>query len=710
MPFRAFCLFFLAALSSMQLAAQIQIIATRTVCVGEIVTIRPAEFTCAGVSPLGFISNLSAAVPTLSNSDRSLTLQFNAVGTVLATNICQNSGIQAIRFNIRDCDSTLCLGQNLVPNPSFDSIISCEPFRITLTGISAAWRDYPIQSFGTGSSEVFHPDCPFSETNFSLRRLDANNRPRTGKGKMGFFVEQLATAVDKSEYSGVQLTEPLVVGKRYRVRCFVKYPNGTIYSPSNDIKVGFTVGNPQNAFRSNGNNTLLSFRYIGDPPKAAYAPSGLFTDTTFWQKIESNFVADKAYTHLLVGHFKDGITQQVSGIAYYLFDDFSVQELGASTAIDRADTIVCKGTIPSIRFRDKIPEYTLVNLNTNTRSMGTDLQLFPYPLPINGSACFRIIPSGCTKDSFQFCFRNYPTYDTTLTRPTCRPSDTTTLVRRLITINGCDSIVRITPVFRQKDTVRLVENVCNPRDTGVFVKKLLNTEGCDSVILTQKIWQKPDTTRLTASTCLTKDTGLVRRILVNRFGCDSVVLTKIILIDPIKVQLGADTVVDYGVRLRFSPIISGDSVRSFEWLPATNLSCTNCLNPTLFAEKSIRYQLNVLSKSGCQSQAEQLIQVVETLFLFVPTAFSPNGDGNNETLTIYANPERVKLIRRFSIFNRWGNLLFERRDFLPNNTDLGWNGTVNGKILGAESFVYLIEFELFDGQIRIEKGETTLMR
>jgi gliding motility-associated-like protein len=101
---------------------------------------------------------------------------------------------------------------------------------------------------------------------------------------------------------------------------------------------------------------------------------------------------------------------------------------------------------------------------------------------------------------------------------------------------------------------------------------------------------------------------------------------------------------------------------------------------------------------------------VNTLNLyFAPDAFSPNGDGNNDRYTIFAAPA-IKEIRALHIFDRWGNLVFSRLNFPPNDPMLGWDGTFEGKRLNPAVFVVMAEIVLPDGRSELYKGELTLLR
>lgn len=88
--------------------------------------------------------------------------------------------------------------------------------------------------------------------------------------------------------------------------------------------------------------------------------------------------------------------------------------------------------------------------------------------------------------------------------------------------------------------------------------------------------------------------------------------------------------------------------------------------------------------------------------MFIPSAFSPNGDGVNDILYV-----RGRCLKNFTlqIFNRWGELVFETSD-----KNIGWDGTQNGQALNTSVFVYKLEGTTYDNKHYIQKGHITLLR
>ena len=104
-----------------------------------------------------------------------------------------------------------------------------------------------------------------------------------------------------------------------------------------------------------------------------------------------------------------------------------------------------------------------------------------------------------------------------------------------------------------------------------------------------------------------------------------------------------------------------------------------------------------------------MIFVSEDLPVYIPNAFSPNGDGNNDHFIIYGDNNSIK-IPLLQIFDRWGNMVFEAKDFRPNDPKFGWDGMFEGRFMNAQVLVWKAEIELFDGRVETITGDLTLVR
>jgi len=96
--------------------------------------------------------------------------------------------------------------------------------------------------------------------------------------------------------------------------------------------------------------------------------------------------------------------------------------------------------------------------------------------------------------------------------------------------------------------------------------------------------------------------------------------------------------------------------------------------------------------------------------IYIPNIFSPDGDGNNDVFSIYFNEDSgIENILSFQIYDRWGNLVFDRNNFKPNEIS-GWDGRLNGNLLNPGVFVYKIDVAFSDESTKLISGDITLIR
>ena len=175
-----------------------------------------------------------------------------------------------------------------------------------------------------------------------------------------------------------------------------------------------------------------------------------------------------------------------------------------------------------------------------------------------------------------------------------------------------------------------------------------------------------------------------------------------------EVDAGPDRILPYNAPFTIEPVYSSN-VRKYLWTPAGTLTCTNCPRPNGNALEGENYIIEVTSDSGCVSRDSVKIGVeCKYTNLLVPSAFTPNNDFQNDRF--YPIARGIKTIKRFVIFNRFGQALFEARDFKPNNASLGWDGRFKGQDQTFGTYVYLLEAVCDAGGIITKKDSFLLLR
>ena len=173
------------------------------------------------------------------------------------------------------------------------------------------------------------------------------------------------------------------------------------------------------------------------------------------------------------------------------------------------------------------------------------------------------------------------------------------------------------------------------------------------------------------------------------------------------VNAGADKEVVYGSEVLLSPAASSDVVK-WNWLPADYLSCDKCPSPVSKPFSAMEYIVEVRNNYDCAARDTILVKAsCSAGDIYIPTGFTPNDDGLNDRFTVNGSGVRITSLR---IYNRWGTVIFQRRNFLPNDMSSAWNGTYRGVEAPAGAYIYFVEMECNAGEKFTRKGTITLVR
>ena len=172
--------------------------------------------------------------------------------------------------------------------------------------------------------------------------------------------------------------------------------------------------------------------------------------------------------------------------------------------------------------------------------------------------------------------------------------------------------------------------------------------------------------------------------------------------DEISLFLGDSTLLELTVA--GVPAETGQAV----WSPAEGLSFpfgTGSTTVSARPAQTTRYAVTFTSAEGCSQTTDVLVVVEETARLYVPSAFSPNNDQNNDILLVYPGPS-IQEVVSFRVHNRWGGMVYEWDGQAGN----GWDGTVDNQPLDPGVFFYLVETRLVNGRSFSFAGSVTLLR
>jgi gliding motility-associated-like protein len=189
--------------------------------------------------------------------------------------------------------------------------------------------------------------------------------------------------------------------------------------------------------------------------------------------------------------------------------------------------------------------------------------------------------------------------------------------------------------------------------------------------------------------------GTITLTATNNCGSDVISVNVIVNADP-TADAGSDVTIALGAGTTLSP--SGGT--SYVWSPSGGLSCSACENPYASPTSTTTYTVTVTDANGCSASDDVTVIVDAVFVLFIPDAFSPNGDGNNDILFVRG---AGIMEFEFKLYDRWGEMIFSTTEL---NT--GWDGTNKGKALNTGVFVYAIEGKYLNGENFSQKGNITL--
>ncbi len=184
--------------------------------------------------------------------------------------------------------------------------------------------------------------------------------------------------------------------------------------------------------------------------------------------------------------------------------------------------------------------------------------------------------------------------------------------------------------------------------------------------------------------------------------------TTVTIGEPLKPTLSIlpqDSMVELGesiVLVSSVSVYSGVDVNFYTWSPISGLNCSDCASVVATPYKQTEYTLTLNYLANCSVKETVTIMVGDGEDFFVPTAFTPNGDGNNDVFTTYGTGlAKVNL----KVFNRWGEKVYD-----SGNQWLGWDGTYKGIIQNPGVYTYYINAVYLNGKERERKGTITLVR
>ena len=163
------------------------------------------------------------------------------------------------------------------------------------------------------------------------------------------------------------------------------------------------------------------------------------------------------------------------------------------------------------------------------------------------------------------------------------------------------------------------------------------------------------------------------------------------------INITAETSITFGSSV---PISASGGV-TYDWSPSAGLSCTICPNPIASPTETTTYCVLVTDTNGCTNDACVIVDIICN-DIFVPNAFTPNDDGQNDIL--FVRSPCIQYLE-FKIFDRLGEKVFETNDIKQ-----GWDGMFKGEKMNSGVFVYYVNVTNLDGTTLRKTGDVSLIR
>ncbi|MBN8685741.1 MAG: gliding motility-associated C-terminal domain-containing protein [Chitinophagales bacterium] len=181
---------------------------------------------------------------------------------------------------------------------------------------------------------------------------------------------------------------------------------------------------------------------------------------------------------------------------------------------------------------------------------------------------------------------------------------------------------------------------------------------------------------------------------------------RVTMLPPVRVFAGNDTLVAVNQPVQLNAQdMNNSGFTSYQWSPSVGLNNAQLKSPQAIINNlgSSTYVVTARTAEGCEAIDDIRITAFAKADLYVPTAFTPNGDGKNDNAVVI--PAGIRELVFFRIYNRWGELVF-----MTNDASRGWNGIYKGQPQDSNVFVWEAKGVDYNGNVIFKKGTVTLIR
>jgi gliding motility-associated-like protein len=182
-------------------------------------------------------------------------------------------------------------------------------------------------------------------------------------------------------------------------------------------------------------------------------------------------------------------------------------------------------------------------------------------------------------------------------------------------------------------------------------------------------------------------------------GCSNTA-TQILLVNPSPTVAINSGLTSYTLNLGQSITLNASGALTYSWTSG-NVSCDSCASNTESPVASTQYCVRGTDVNGCRDSVCLQVVIEEVCDVFIPDAFSPNGDGHNDVFKVYGHCITELTLQ---IFDRWGNQVYSGSD-----PSAAWDGTYGGSLMNTGTYIYQVQYTS-NGEKAKTKGNFSLMR
>lgn len=172
----------------------------------------------------------------------------------------------------------------------------------------------------------------------------------------------------------------------------------------------------------------------------------------------------------------------------------------------------------------------------------------------------------------------------------------------------------------------------------------------------------------------------------------------------LSVQASPSTEINLGEEVQLTATANVDHSNVYSWTPALNTMCSNCASTKAVPTHDTHYTVTVVDANGCSASDTTSVSVNSITDVFIPNAFTPNNDGNNDVYQLEGDLNTIEYLD-FKIFNRWGELVYESMDH-----NFHWDGTYKGQPVDRGVYIYTMKVVFINGYKRDYKGSITVLK